>query len=119
MTNEEKNIVIAEFIGYQKKSYELWTLPEHFESIEGLEYSEEWHRKFVFDCDWNWLMKAWGKFRDLEGECIEHEYPTQGFGETHFEYIARTIAQGTIIESFEALYEGINWYTNLSNPSHH
>lgn len=93
---DKKNIVIACFLGGSDsygKSYSTYNLYDA--------------QKLRFHYDWNWLMKAWERFRSYK--LYDHEYMK------HKHIIANHISFGTISEAFEALYEGVNWYNNLNN----
>jgi len=121
MTIEDKVLEVAKFCEIDVHKLSFLKDPNYVRVILGKEEDFDWDSITDFDPhrDWNWLMKAWEKFRDIEVEGTEHKYPIVGFGETHFEYVSRNITEGSITEAFEALYEGIDWYNNLSNPSHH
>lgn len=101
MTKEEKNIAIAEFMGAKYCNDDPKNFPNGYYVSDLPEMIPYW---FVFDCDWNWLMKAWYKFRDLNLEDKLYSDNRQN--------IAHKMSFKTISEAFEALYEGIYWYNS-------
>ena len=113
MTIEDKILGIARFCEIDVHKLYFKKDPSFVRIILGKEEDFDWDSIIDFnpDRDWNWLMKAWKKFREYN--LYDYEYMR------HESIIATKITFGTISEAFEALYEGVNWYTNQSNPSHH
>jgi len=113
MTIQDKNIVIAEFMGMSQTEMEtevlkikwtIWELPTEDPNFSFLSR----HEHLIFDTDYNWLMKAWVKFRDIKvdlNNLVKHEALCEG--------LMYWICNGTISEAFEALYEAVNWLNSL------
>lgn len=113
MTNTEKNVEIGLFLGGKlsesKERIFLWEDEVMYFAIQRDILESRYRLKF--DTDWNWFMKAWEKFRDLEIDSTPHN--------VNYHYVTRInlgskILHGTISEAFEALYEGVNWYQNFN-----
>jgi len=115
MTNTEKNVAIAKFMSIDVHVLSFKSVPEHREVIVGKEEDFDWdsdwktYTNFNPDTDWNWLHRAFVKFREL---------PIPEGDSAYFSYHKREIVNGfeydTISEAFEALYEGIFWFNNLN-----
>lgn len=110
MTIEDKNIVIAEFMGMSQTKVKIvelninstiWELPTEDQNFSFLSR----HEHLLFDTDYNWLMKAWVKFRDLN----LYNYDYMQLKNTFLNILAFR----TISEAFEALYEAVNWLNSL------
>lgn len=109
MTIEDKVLEIAKFCEIDVHKLSFQKDPNYVRVILGKEEDFDWDSINDFDPhrDWNWLMKAWERFRGYK--LYDHDYMR------HKHIIANYISFGTISEAFEALYEGIHWYTNLNN----
>jgi len=114
MTIEEKNIVLAEFMGIDVHKLSFLKDPTYVRVILGKEEDFDWDSIHDFDPhrDYNWLMKAWVKFRDIrfKGGSNNPAYWEAGLWE---EKIGSAILRKPILEAFEALYKAVNWYNSL------
>jgi len=110
MTIEDKNIVIAEFLGIDVHKLSFLKDPTYVRVILGKEEDFDWDSIHDFDPhrDYNWLMKAWVKFKETNVDLdnfLRKDALCEG--------LTYWIANGTILEAFEKLYEAINWYNSL------
>lgn len=107
MTTEDKNIVIAEFLGIDVHKLSFLKDPTYVRVILGKEEDFDWDSIHDFDPhrDYNWLMKAWVKLRDMKLYDFEFN--------RHRHLIETCICKHTISEAFDALYEAINWLNSL------
>lgn len=110
MKIEDKNIAIAAFLGIDVHKLSFLKDPNYVRVILGKEEDLDWDSIQDFDphTDYNWLMKAWVKFRDME---IDYKHFLSK--DALCEGLTYWIANGTILEAFEKLYEAINWYNSL------
>ncbi len=113
MTNTEKNVAIALFLGIDVHKFSLQKDPEYIRVILGKEEDFDWDSITDFDpdTDWNWLHKAWEKFRDLEfsDKAVEVEHE-KALKEIEFE-----LCNCPIGEVFDTLYTAISWHQKLNN----
>lgn len=98
MTTQEKNEVIFSFMkgGQKYLGLDVWAYINPME--------------LKFESDYNWLMAAWKKFRDLKFEndkCIFHHSIKMG-------PIRLSICNDSITEAFECLVSGIHWYNSVT-----
>lgn len=56
--------------------------------------------------DWNRLMEAWIRFRDLRFPEVKHQFEHGEFKDL----ISHSICYSTIEETYRILVNGINWY---------
>lgn len=110
MTTEDKSIEIANFLGINVHKFSFAKDPSYVRVILGTEEEFDWDCIEYFDphIDYNWLMKAWEKFRDINfnGETSNPAYWDIGRWK---DKVGSAILRKPILEAFEALYEGINW----------
>jgi hypothetical protein len=85
-------------------NWTIWELPTEDPSFAFL----SGHEHLRFDTDYNWLMKAWVKFMETNVD-LEHFLRKDALCEG----LTYWIANGTISEAFEKLYEAINWLNSL------
>jgi hypothetical protein len=65
---------------------------------------------------WEWLHPVWEKFRDMSKE-IALKYDEKTYNTHAYVYcngIRKAITDGTKMEAFTALYEGIVWFNSLN-----
>ncbi len=96
MKTIEKNIAIQKFVD-----------PNYFKitECEG--------ECLSYDKEWNWIMDAWSKFKELkfEGDTANPNYWEAGiWNEKIGAYILSVNLQG----AFEQLYNGIEWHNSLN-----
>lgn len=121
MKIEDKVLEVAKFCEIDAHKFSFKADPDKYLVVLGKEEDIDWSEGLIYykpNKDWDWLMKAWERFRDLPiKKSIGHKYKNSDF-EWHLKHrtqISYSICFETIAEAFESLYEGINWYNNLNN----
>lgn len=108
-TTEEKNKVLAEFMGesiiMQKSSVGNFLIPMRFDNVH--------HRGYTackYHSSYDWLMPVWHKFRDLETKGMEKMI--------HCDYVEKlesAILWHPITEAFDLLVEAVEWYNSIND----
>lgn len=78
----------------------------------GKKGSDEFVRQnYIYHKSWDWLHRAWGKFRDLKFNNEKLELQHSGWKGT----IEHAICHYDILMAHKYLYNGIQWYKQQSN----
>jgi len=109
MSIEQKNEVIAGFMGYETR-YVNYPDP----ALNGIEaWINGASMKLQYHSSWDWLHRAWDKFRALN--FIHH--PNVCDFMAYLERISNYMAYRTIEETHEAIFKAIQWYNNQSTTT--
>lgn len=105
MTKEERlsgNRIIGEFVG---KSFQM----SHITDYKGV--SDDALPAMKYHSNWQWLIPAWYKFRDLKFEDAKSQFEHSDFKQN----IAYCICYRDIQSAFQSIVSAIQWYNSTLN----
>ena len=109
----EKNKLIAEFLKWDKHGdTQMFQVPNlypiyHKEDERQTGWMAEYPENFNFHDRWDWLMPAYQIFHPIAEDRLGMDWKSISFCS---EFVSGVVT-GNIQRSFNALYNGINWYT--------
>lgn len=105
MTLEEKSILLADFMGYERTDKDYWE-----PTFKGETKGEVlWPRDFKYNTSYDALMPVWVKFRDLK---LKKDNLKDGQA-LHRTLIRNAITDLPIEKAFEKLTEALIWYNSI------
>ncbi len=107
MRESKNNILIAEFMGFQKTN-SGWYDYEDLLTIVYANTGSNTHDNLHFEEDWNWLMPVVNKIRSL----YNNTEVTDEKGSDIINDLAEGCIEANILQVHKAVIDFINWYNN-------